>query len=375
MRIVIKIGTSSLTLDNETGINRELIAKIVNLVANLRKEGHQVLLVSSGAVGLGGKRLGWIEKPSRITLYQAAASVGQILLARVYEECFAPYKITIGQVLLTRLGMQQKEHYLSARMTLTELLKLGVVPIINENDVVADEEIKFSDNDYLAALVSELVSAEHLFILTDTEGLFTSDPRFDPEAKLISVVPEINAEVEVRAGQKSTHWGTGGMVTKIEAAKMATAFGTTVHILTSRHPEKVIEVLKGSSHGTTFLPRQNAEDARKAWLAYGILPKGKLVIDNGAFSALGTGRSLLPIGIKKVQGKFSRGQALEICYEEQEHIRVVAKGITKYDSEDLRKIKGRLSEEIESILGYSYGNSAIHRDDLVMLTPCENVAE
>jgi glutamate 5-kinase len=367
MKIVIKIGTTSITGKTPGSVNAELIEKVVEIVNYLKQENHQVVIVSSGAVGLGCGCLGWTEKPKTITSKQAAASIGQILLARFYEQYFQKHNQTIGQVLLTRIGMQDKERYLNARLTLRELLLLGVVPIVNENDVVADDEIKFSDNDYLSAVVSELIVAEHLFILTDTEGLFTEDPKNNPQARLISIVEEINSEIESKAGMNSSKWGTGGMSTKVQAAKMATSFGTTVHILSSKDPFKILKILNGEKHGTTFLPRSTPIDARKAWIACGASPKGRLIIDNGALAAISRGKSLLPIGIKKIIGKFGRGNALEIYYEKDHQLRIVAKGITKYSSDDLRKIKGFPCEEIENILGYSYGNSAIHRDDLAVI--------
>jgi glutamate 5-kinase len=368
MRIVIKIGTSSITGSDESGVNKELIKQIVELVMELKERGHQPLVVSSGAVGLGSQRLGWTDRPSTITLKQAAASVGQILLANLYEEYFKKYNQPIGQVLLTRIGMQDRERYLNARLTLRELLKLGVVPIINENDVVADDEIKFSDNDYLSAVVSQLIAAEHLFILTDTEGLFTEDPRINPNAQLIEIVEEIDFEIESKAGMRGSKWGTGGMASKVQAAKMATSFGTSVHILSSKKPQFVIDKLEGKNYGTTFLPKSNPVDAKKAWIVGGISPKGKVFIDTGALNALIKGRSLLPVGIKKVSGKFGRGSAVEICYEEDDHSHVVAIGISKYSSDDLKLIKGHSSEDIEELLGYSYGNSAMHSDDLVVLS-------
>lgn len=368
MRIVIKIGTSSITGSEEGGINKVLINQIVDLVRLLKEDlGHQVIIVSSGAVGLGCYRLGWKEKPKTITLKQAAASIGQIQLANLYEEYFRKHNQPIGQVLLTRIGMQDKERYLNARLTLRELLRLGVIPIINENDVVADDEIKFSDNDYLSAVVSELVAAEHLFILTDTEGLFTQDPRENPNAELIQIVEEIDFEIEAKAGVRGSKWGTGGMASKIQAAKMATSFGTTVHILSSKKPNLIVDVLNGKNFGTTFLARSNPVDARKGWIAGGIAPKGKVIVDTGAMVAISKGKSLLPIGIKKVSGKFGRGNAIEICFEEDDQLRVIAIGITKYSSEDLKLLKGHSSDDIEKILGYSYGNSAIHRDDMVVL--------
>ena len=368
MKVVIKIGTSSITQANGNGINTVLIEELVELVQELKSQGHQSIIVSSGAVGLGSRRLGWTEKPKTITLKQAAASVGQVYLAKAYEDHFQKYNQPTGQVLLTRIGMQDKERYLNARLTLRELLRLNVVPIINENDVVADDEIKFSDNDYLSAVVSELVSAEHLFILTDTEGLFTEDPRNNPNAELISIVEEINSEIEARAGMRGSEWGTGGMSSKIEAAKMATSFGTTVHVLSGKYPQRIAEILKGKTYGTTFTPKNVLVDGTKAWIACGVSPKGKLVVDSGAAFAINKGKSLLPVGIKKVLGKFGRGDALEIFYEEEDkQRRVIAKGLTKYSSADLTKIVGHSSEDIESILGYSYGNSAIHRDDLVVL--------
>ena len=368
MKIVIKIGTSSITGSIPGTTNTTLMQEIAEVVHKLKKVGHQVVLVSSGAVGLGCGALNWQTKPKLITSRQAAASIGQILLARFYEEHFHQYNQLIGQVLLTRMGMQDKERYLNARLTLKQLLSLGVLPIVNENDVVADEEIKFSDNDYLSAVVAELIEAEHLFILTDTEGLFTEDPRTNPQAKLISLVEEIDSAIEAKAGLKPSSWGTGGMVTKIEAAKMATSFGTTVHIIAGQHASQIQAILEGKlDYGTTFLPRNNPIDARKAWIACGATPKGKLIIDAGALNAINQGKSLLPVGIKKIQGKFGRGHILSIYFEEEAGLRIVAKGLTKYDSDDLRKIKGSASEEIENILGYSYGHSAIHRDDLAVI--------
>lgn len=371
MKIVIKIGTSSITGNDLLGINSQLVEKIVDVIGELKKRGHQVVLVSSGAVGLGCKQLGFKEKPKSIVTKQAAASVGQNLLTNVYQDYFEKYKQVIGQVLLTKGGMQDKERYLNARLTLRELLKLDVVPIINENDAVADEELKFGDNDSLSAVVSELVAAEHLFILTDIEGLFTEDPRVNPNAKLIEIVEEVDFEIEAKASSSGSKWGTGGMASKIQAAKMATSFGTTVHVMSGQKPTMILDILDGKSCGTTFLPRSNPIDARKAWIAFGAPPKGKLFIDEGALRAIRKGKSLLPVGIKKMSGKFGRGSAIEIVFEGEDQIHVVAVGITKYRSEDIKKIKGHLSDEIESILGYSYGSSAIHRDDLVVLASVE----
>jgi glutamate 5-kinase len=374
MKIVIKVGTSSISGNDPMGINSNLVEQIVDVIGELKTLGHEVVLVSSGAVGLGCKQLGFTEKPKSIVTKQAAASVGQNLLTNVYQEFFKKYNQVIGQVLLTKRGMQDKELYLNARLTLRELLKLKVVPIINENDAVADEEIKFGDNDSLSALVSELITAEHLFILTDIEGLFTEDPRVNPNAKLIELVEEVDFEIESKASSSGSAWGTGGMASKIQAAKLATSFGTTVHIMSGQKPRQIIDILHGQSCGTTFLPRSNPVDAKKAWIAFGAPPKGKFFIDDGALQAIKKGKSLLPVGIKKVFGKFGRGEAIQLIYtsEDEKKQHLVAVGITKYSIDDTKKIKGHLSEEIEAILGYSYGNSVIHRDDLVVLTPEEN---
>ncbi|MDJ0625772.1 MAG: glutamate 5-kinase [Candidatus Caenarcaniphilales bacterium] len=372
MKLVLKIGTSSITGSDPNGISAPLVESTVDLIADLKSRGHQVVLVSSGAVGLGCKQLGFSERPKTVTSIQAAASVGQNLLTNVYQEFFQKYNQTIGQVLLTRRGLQDKERYLNARLTIRELLKLDVIPIINENDAVADDEIKFSDNDCLSALVSELIAAEHLFIVTDIEGLFTEDPRKNPNAKLIEIVEEIDFDLQAKAGISGTQWGTGGMASKIQAAKMATSFGTTVHILSGKNIRLIRDILNGKSYGTTFLPRNNPEDARKAWIAFGAHAKGKVYVDEGALHAIQKGGSLLPVGIKKVKGHFGRGAALEIAFEENSQAHVVAIGITKYRSEDLNKIAGHLSDEIQQVLGYSYGNSAIHCDDLVVLTANEN---
>lgn len=373
MRIVLKIGTSSLT--SKDGANFSLIEEVVKLIVELRKQKHSVVLVSSGAVGLGSRRLNWSEKPRKVTAKQAAASVGQILLAETYKRFFEIHgQQVIGQVLLTRTSMQDREGYLNARLTFRELLKLGVVPIVNENDVVADEEIRFSDNDQLAALVSEMIEAEHLFILTDTEGLFTEDPRVNPEAKLIEKVDEVTEEIEELSKGKGSKWGTGGMFSKVNAAKMATSRGTTVHIVSAKDPCKILDILSGKAkHGTTFKAKRNPIDAKRAWIAYAVSSVGKLIVDDGAREAVLNNKSLLPVGIKVVCGNFGRGQPVEIIYSNSSSSSnsdtgiVIAKGISRYSSDDLNKIKGHPSEKIEEILGYTYGKSALHRDDIVIL--------
>ena len=366
MRIVLKVGTSSLTnIQSKSGVNLKLVAEIVDLVARLTDRGHQVAIISSGAIGLGCHKLDWKERPTKISEKQAVASIGQILLAQVYQDFFDKYRLTIGQVLLTRQCIQDRETYLNASSTLKELLKLGIIPIINENDVVAVDEIKFSDNDYLAALVSKLISADELFFLTDTEGLYSKDPRLDANAVLINKVEKITPEIEKLAGGSGGKWGSGGMSSKINAAKNATAFGTVTHIISHKKIDKILDILdRKAEAGTTFFARQTPVEARKAWIVYALESSGKLYIDTGALEAINNGKSLLSVGLKSVKNNFSRGQAVEIYYEDE----FVAKGITKYSSEDLRQIKGHSSEEAERILGYTYGNSVIHCDDLIVLS-------
>ena len=361
-KIIIKVGTT--TLSAESGINTEIIEKLSSVITKLRKSGHKVLLVTSGAVALGVKKLG--SKPKTILGKQARAAVGQALLMQTYEKYFSVHDISIAQILLTREGFLQRETYINTRETIQELLEMNVLPIINENDAVASEEIRFGDNDMLSALVSDLISADRLIILTDEEGLYDKNPKENKDAKLISIVEKITPEIEKMAGGKGSEFSLGGMSSKIQAAKLATSVGVITHIICGKNPEKIFLLLEAKKIGTTFLPSSNTVEKRKNWIAHTLVSSGKVFVDTGAESAiLNNGKSLLPVGIKKVNGRFERGAAVEICNIESE--KLFAKGITNYGSVEIEKIIGKKSDEIEKVLGYSYGETVIHRDDLVLL--------
>ncbi len=364
-KIVIKIGTTSIASNNEKGINLQLMSELVEAIIDLKKLGHDVVLVSSGAVGLGSKRLNFKEKPKKITDKQVAASVGQILLASLYDQLFQKHGQIVGQVLLTKQELQNKENFFNAQSTLKGLLALGVIPIINENDVVAVDEIKFTDNDHLAALVCKLISADELFLLTDTEGLFTKNPFLHPDAQLINEVVEINTDIESMVKESRSKWGTGGMMSKIKAAKMVINFGTNVHIISGSKVLQISNILKGERIGTLFRAKRSKASSgnKKTLIAYMKATKGKIFIDEGAKDALFKGKSLLPVGIKEIDGSFKRGEIIEILYKKA----LIAKGITRYSSKDLEKIKGLVSNKIEDVLSYTYGNNVIHRDDLMII--------
>lgn len=362
MKVVIKIGTSSVTDTScELGINIKIIERIATLISELKSKGHQVVLVSSGAIGLGCHKLNLKEKPKNITDKQAAASVGQILLAQIYEEYFNKFSIITGQVLITRDGMQNKENYLNAKSTINTLLKLKAVPIVNENDVVADEAIKFSDNDYLSALVAEFISADYMFMLTDIEGLYTENPNNNPDAKLIHTVNEITEDIENKASG-SSKWGTGGMSTKIIAAKSAVAFGTNVYIMHAQKLEEIINILENNTHCGTFFPAVKScsnNSLHQSWINYAKKTQGQLIINNtNCLEA-----NIQPSDISNINGEFTRGDAIEI----QHNNITVAKGITLYSSEDLQQIINKLQSPIDEILGYTYGNNIIASSDLIKL--------
>lgn len=366
-KIIIKLGTRILSSNSaEKGINTEIISQISNVISRLKKLGHKVLLVTSGAVALGTRKLKLPKKPSTILGKQVAASVGQVSLMETYEEYFSKLGIVIAQILITRDGLALRECYLNARETLLELLNRDVLPIINENDAVASEELRFGDNDMLSAQLADLISADRLIILTDEEGLFDTNPKENKSAKLISIVEKVTPEIEKMAQGAGSEFGLGGMVTKVQAAKLATSGGIKVHIINGNRPEKILDLISGKSIGTTFLPQANKTEKRKNWIAHGLVTTGKIYVDDGAKNAiLNNGKSLLPAGIKKVTGNFERGAALEVCYVNSD--KAFAKGITNYSKSELEKIKGLNSKEIEKVLGYTYGDNVIHRDDLVIL--------
>lgn len=362
--IVVKIGTSSLTQDNGQ-IAIATIASLVETLTTLRQQGHRVVLVSSGAVGVGCVRLNLKERPRKMALKQAVAAVGQGRLMRTYDDLFSSLGQPIAQVLLTRRELMERNSYVNAYNTFEELLNLEVIPIVNENDTIAVDELKFGDNDTLSALVASLIKADWLFLLTDVDRLYSADPRLVPDATPIDKVSSNQFDrLQVTAGGSGTGWGTGGMATKLAAARIATSSGVTMVITQGKQPQNIIKVINGESKGTKFEPQPRSDNARKRWIAYGLIPMGKLYLDDGAVKAIiQRSKSLLPAGIIEIQGEFTAGDAVQICDRLD---REIARGLVNYSSQELNKVKGSKSTEITSILGYSASDTAIHRDNLVI---------
>jgi glutamate 5-kinase len=367
LTIVVKIGTSSLT-QPETGLLAlSTIASVAETLSQLRREGHRVILVSSGAVGVGCARLGLTERPKAIALKQAVAAVGQGRLIRVYDDLFTTLQQPIAQVLLTRNDLVQRNRYLNILNTFNELLELGVIPVVNENDTVAVEELKFGDNDTLSALVASLVKADWLFLLTDVDQLYTADPRTVPDASAIALVNSIEElnKLQVQTGTQGSKWGTGGMVTKISAARIATTAGVRTVITQGKYPRNIEKILQGELIGTHFAPQPEPTSARKRWIAYGLVPAGKLYLDEGAIAAISQGgKSLLAAGIKTVEGQFDTQEAVQLCDTQGNEI---ARGLVNYSSNELQKIRGCHSREISTILGYIGAETVVHRDNLVLM--------
>jgi len=363
-RIVVKVG-SSLVTNQGAGLDLEALGNWARQIAVLNGSGHQIVLVSSGAIAEGMQRLGWKKRPASIHDLQAAAAVGQMGLVQAYESCFRKHGLHAAQVLLTHADLADRERYLNARTTLTTLLGLRVIPIINENDTVVTDEIKFGDNDTLGALVANLIEADVLIILTDQSGLYTADPRKDAKATLVSAALAGDAQLEKMAGNAGSHIARGGMLTKILAAKRAARSGAHTVISSGHEPDVLLRLIQGESIGTLLTAPTLTLAARKQWLADHLQVAGKLVLDAGAVTALrGEGKSLLPIGVKKVVGEFERGAAVTCVNEDGQDI---ARGLTNYNSEEARRIAGHASQKIESLLGYGGDAEIIHRDNLVLL--------
>jgi glutamate 5-kinase len=366
LTLVVKIGTSTLT--QATGqLALSTIAALVETVTHLRQLGHRVVLVSSGAVGVGCVRLNIKQRPKKMALKQAIAAVGQGRLMRVYDDLFSSLQQPIAQVLLTRPDLMQRSSYVNAYNTFQALLELGVVPIVNENDTTAVDELKFGDNDTLSALVASLIEADWLFLLTDVDRLYSADPRLVPDARPINLVKmEQLAKLEVEAGSSGSQWGTGGMGTKITAARIATSAGVRTAIAHGKKPQNILKILEGETIGTQFEPQPRPENARKRWIAHGLMPMGKLYLDRGAAEAITRqGKSLLAAGITKVEGEFAASEAVILCDAEGTEI---ARGIVNYNSTEINKIQGIHSEKIASILGYVGADTVVHRDNLVRLS-------
>jgi glutamate 5-kinase len=363
-RLVIKVG-SSLVTDEGRGLDRAAIAQWAEQIAALRAAGKQVLLVSSGAIAEGMQRLGWARRPREVHELQAAAAVGQMGLAQAYESCFAALGIRTAQILLTHADLADRVRYLNGRSTLFTLLELGVVPVINENDTVVTDEIKFGDNDTLAALTANLVEADALVILTDQAGLYSADPRRNPDASLLQEVRAGDPRLEAIAGGTGSHIARGGMITKVLAAKRAARSGASTVIVSGRETDVLIRLAQGERLGTQLLASTEVLTARKQWLADHLQVKGSVHLDQGAVRALVNERkSLLPIGVVEVNGEFARGDVITCLGTDR---REVARGLANYSSDQARRIAGRPSAEIESVLGFVEERELIHRDNLVIL--------
>ena len=362
--LVIKIGTSSLTSSETGNLALSTIATLVEVLSELRQAGHRVVLVSSGAVGVGCARLGLSERPKVMAVKQAVAAVGQGRLMRIYDDFFTAMQQPIAQVLLTRGDLVERNRYVNAYRTFHELLNLNVIPVVNENDTVAVDELKFGDNDTLSALVAGLVDADWLFLLTDVDRLYTANPRTNPDAKPIEVVHDIDA-LEVDTSHAGSQWGTGGMETKISAARIASGAGVRTIIMSSNTPRNLFKILAGESIGTRFEPQDNPITARQRWIAHGMVPSGKLYLDDGAMNAIAlAGKSLLPAGIIGIDGEFQREDTVRIC---NLHGQEIARGLVNYTSKELQKIRGHRSVEVTQLLGYDGDETVVHRDNLVMM--------
>lgn len=362
-RVVVKVGSALVTNDGR-GLDFEAIARWATQIAALQKAGKEVLLVSSGAIAEGVLRLGWKSRPKRLFELQAAAAVGQMGLVQAYETRFAGHGIKTAQILLTHADLADRERYLNARDTLIEILRLGCVPIINENDTVVTDEIKVGDNDTLGALVSNLVEADAFVILTDQKGLYTADPRKDPTAVFVAQAVAGDPALEKMAGGAASTLSKGGMITKILAAKRAARSGAATIIASGREKDVLIRLSQGEAIGTELSPRQAPMHARSQWLADHLRCEGRVILDAGAAAALLKRKtSLLPVGVKAVEGDFVRGDVVACTDEKGVEI---ARGLANYASSEIRMIKGKHTEEIEGVLGYCAQPEFIHRDNLVM---------
>ena len=362
-RLVVKVG-SALVTNNGAGLDLVAIDDWARQIANLRQQGKEVVLVSSGAVACGVQRLGWGRRPKTVHEKQAAAAVGQAGLVEAYEAAFSKHGLHTAQILLTHDDLADRKRYLNARSTLTTLLELGVVPIINENDTVITDEIKFGDNDTLGALVANLIDADTLIILTDQQGLYTADPRNDPTATLIGEERAENTALEAMAGGAGSGISKGGMITKVRAAQRAARSGAHTCIASGRESDALLRVAAGEALGTLLYATSTPLAARKQWLADHLQLAGSLTLDNGAIEALKSGKSLLPIGVIDAEGDFTRGAVVACRTHDGKEI---ARGLVNYAANDTRRIVRHASSEIEELLGYSEEPELIHRDNLVLV--------
>ena len=362
-RIVVKVG-SALLVDQASGqVNRPWLESLVEDLLRLRARKQEVVLVSSGAIALGRRELKLAPGALKLELSQAAAAVGQIALAHIYKELFARSGVTVAQILLTLEDSEVRRRYLNARATLSELLELGALPVINENDTVATTEIRYGDNDRLAARVAQMTSADCLLLLSDVSGLYTADPNLDPTARLIPEVRDITPEIEAMGGGSASAVGSGGMATKIAAAKIATAAGCAMAIAAGA-PLHPVRRLEEGADCSWFLPASNPENARKQWIAGSLRPSGAITIDAGALQALRSGKSLLPAGVTAVSGRFKRGDTVSVL--DADGVEIV-RGMIAFSDRDAALIIGKRSADLEALLGFRGRAEMIHRDDLVLL--------
>ncbi len=362
-KIVVKVGSSSIAYSSGK-LNLFQIEGLVRQLADLHNQGRDVLLVTSGAIGTGAGRLGLAGRPRTIPAKQAAAAVGQGLLMHIYEKFFSEYGVTTGQVLLTREDFSDRRRFLNARNTLHALLQFGVIPVINENDTIAVDEIKLGENDTLSALVAGLVDAELLILLSDIQGLYTADPKQDPEAGLIREVAEITPQIEALAGGPGSGLGSGGMATKISAARIAAHSGVTTILACADQRDIIPKVIAGEQVGTVFWPAGNKLENRKRWIAYSAAVCGKIYVDQGAAAAMmRRGKSLLPSGVRAVEGLFEMGATVCIIGPDNQEI---ARGITSYSSSEIEQIKGAQTKEISRILGHKDYDEIVHRNNMVL---------
>ncbi len=362
-RVVVKVGSSLVTNDGR-GLDEVAIGEWCRQMAHLMRDGREVIMVSSGAIAEGMKRLGWTTRPKAIQELQAAAAVGQMGLAQMYETKLKLNGLGSAQVLLTHADLADRERYLNARSTLLTLLKLGVVPVINENDTVVNDEIKFGDNDTLGALVANLVEADALVILTDQKGLFTADPRKDPAAEFVHEARAGDAALEAMAGGAGSSLGRGGMITKILAAKRAAGSGASTVIAWGREPDALIRLSQGEAIGTLLVAQTQKNQARKQWMADHLQMRGAVVVDDGAaVKVRAEGKSLLPIGMVSVEGDFSRGDVIAVRDAAGGEL---ARGLANYSSSEARLLCRKPSADIEKLLGYAAEPEMLHRDNLVL---------
>jgi glutamate 5-kinase len=361
-RLVIKVGSAVLT--GRRGLDLVMIHRLSDQLAELRERGQEIVVVTSGAVASGVRKVGLRERPRTIPHKQAAAAVGQGVLMEAWEGAFGKYELLVAQILLTGDDLAHRQRYLNARNTLETLLDWGILPIINENDTVVVEEIKFGDNDQLSAMIAGLIGADLVINLTDTQGLYDCDPRLDAAARLIPLVQSVDSKLLACASSTPGRVGTGGMMTKIHAARKCLALGIPMIIAPGKERDVVLRLFNGEQLGTLFLPRKRMYHGKKIWLANLPKPAGDIVLDNGAVRALRKqGKSLLPIGIAEVRGSFGVGAPVR-CLDEAEEI--VGIGLSNYKSSEIDQIKGRHSEEIEQIIGYKHSDEVIHRNNFVL---------